>query len=75
MTTYQLRAASPARTRADAVVVGVVQAPTDSTKGPMVATGGEDVAEAYGRKFRPLLASLGVTGKAGEIYRIPTGGT
>ena len=75
MTTYQLRAANPAKTRADAVVVGVVQAAQDSTTGPQVAVGGEDVAKAYGRKFRPLLSSLGVTGKAGEVYRIPTGGT
>ncbi len=79
MTTYQLRSANPAKTRADAVVVGVVQPPQGTTKGsskgPQVAAGGEAVAKAYGRKFRPLLASLGVTGKAGEVHRIPTGGT
>ncbi len=74
MTTYQLRAANPAKTRADAVVVGVIEAPDGSSKGPQVAPGGDDVAQAYGRKFRPLLASLGVTGKAGEVHRIPTGG-
>ena len=70
MTTYQLRAASPAKTRADAVVVGVVQ----HAKGPQAAPGAEDVAKAYGRRFRPLLTGLGVTGKAGEVYRIPTNG-
>lgn len=75
MTTYQLRAANPAKTRADAVVVGVVQQPKGSSGQAEVAAGGEDVAAAYGRKFRPLLASLGVTGKAGEVHRIPTGGT
>ncbi|WP_243059728.1 leucyl aminopeptidase [Nocardioides sp. SR21] len=71
MTTYTLRSASPAKTRSDAVVVGVVQ----SSKGPALADGGEDVAQAYGRKLRPLLSSLGVTGKAGEVVKLPTGGT
>ncbi len=71
MTTYNLRNASPAKTRADAVVVGIMQ----HDKGPRVALGGEDVAKAYGRKFQPLLATLGVTGKPGEIAKVPTGGT
>ena len=70
MTTYNLRSASPAKTRADAVVVGVVQ----PDKGVRLAPGGEDVAKAYGRKFRPLLATLGFTGKAGEVAKVPTGG-
>ena len=69
MSTYTLRHASPAKTRCDAVVVGVVQ----SGKGLVVAPGGEDVAKEYGRAFRPLLASLGVTGKLGEVTKVPTG--
>ncbi|WP_166139262.1 leucyl aminopeptidase [Nocardioides ochotonae] len=71
MTSYTLRKASPAKTRCDAVVVGVVQTP----KGVQLAPGGEDVASAWGRKLSPLLASLAVKGGAGEITRIPTGGT
>ncbi|GGO92976.1 putative cytosol aminopeptidase [Nocardioides phosphati] len=71
MTTYILRSASPAKTKADAVVVGVVK----SAKGPVLAAGGEDVAAAYGRKLAPLLATLGVTGKAGETAKVPTAGT
>jgi len=70
VTTYALRNASPAKTRADAVVVGVVK----SAKGPTVVTGAEDVASAWGRKFRPLLSSLGVTGKAGEVVKFPSAG-
>jgi leucyl aminopeptidase len=70
VTTYTLRSASPAKTRADAVVVGV----TTSKKGPSVVAGGQDVADAYGRKFRPLLQTLGFTGKAGETVKIPTAG-
>ena len=45
MTTYTLRSASPAKTKADAVVVGV----TSSAKGPAVVDAAKDVAEAYGR--------------------------
>ncbi len=71
MTTYTLRNASPAKTRADAVVVGVVR----TSKGPAIADGGADVAAAYGRKLRPLLSTLGITGKAGETAKVPTGGT
>ena len=40
----------------------------------MLAPGGEEVAKAYGRKLRPLLSTLGVTGKAGEVVKVPTGG-
>jgi leucyl aminopeptidase len=69
VTTYTLRTANPAKTRCDAVVVGVVQV----GKGLVVAPGGEDVAKAYGRAFRPLLASMGVTGKTGEVTKVPTG--
>lgn len=68
MTSYALRSASPAKTRADAVVVGVVP-------GPVLASGGEEVAEAYGRKLRGLLSSLQMTGKPGEVAKVPTAGT
>src|SRR3954452_16362121 len=71
VTTYVLRSANPAKTRCDAVVVGFVQAP----KGPELAEGAGEVAQAYGRKLRPLLATLGVTGKAGETVKVPTSGT
>ncbi|EON23585.1 leucyl aminopeptidase [Nocardioides sp. CF8] len=69
-TTYTLRSASPAKTRAEAVVVGVLA----SDKGPVVCDAGADVAEAWGRKWQPLLSTLGVTGKAGEAVRIPANG-
>ena len=66
---YTLRNANPAKTRCDAVVVGLVS----TSKGATVAEGGEDVAKAYGRKLRPLLVTLGATGKAGEVLRVPGG--
>lgn len=79
MSTYTLRNASPAKTRCDAVVVGVVQAGKGSGRGAQpgleVAAGGEDVAAAYGRTFRPMLASLGFSGSVGEIAKLPTGKT
>ncbi|MCL8027296.1 leucyl aminopeptidase [Nocardioides bruguierae] len=75
---FLLRAASPAKTKADAVVVGLVPAsPSGRRKsGPAVAlaAGGEDVAKAYGRKLDPMLASLGLKGEAGEVVRVPTNG-
>ena len=78
MTTFALSGASPAKSRADAVVVGVLRkkgrgAAKDPV--PVLAPGAEDVAKAYGRKLAPLLATLGVTGKVGETVKVPTGGT
>ncbi len=70
MTSYILRSASPAKTRVDVVIVGVLK----SAKGPVVPDAGHDVAEAYGRKLRPLLSTLGFTGKAGETAKVPTSG-
>ena len=70
MSTYTLRSANPAKTRCDAVVVGLVQRGKGPRGGLGVAPGGEAVESAYGRSFRPLLASLGVTGKAGEVTKV-----
>ena len=69
MTSYTLSKASPAKTRADAVVVGVVR----TEQGPRLAAGAEDVADAYGRRLHPLLTTLGVTGDEGETRLLPTG--
>jgi len=70
VTTYSLRKGAAEKTKADVVVVGV----TRTGKGPEIARGGEGVASAYGRKFAPLLSTLGFSGKAGEAATIPTGG-
>ena len=71
MTTFILRKGSPDKTRTDAVVVGVVS----TAKGLVAAPGGEGVATAYGRKFQPMLSTLGFDGKPGDVTKIPTGGT
>ncbi len=70
MTTYTLRKGAPDKTNADVVVVGVTKTP----KRTAVAAGGEAVAAAYGRRFTPLLQTLGFTGKAGEVAKVPTAG-
>ncbi|MFS3130516.1 leucyl aminopeptidase [Nocardioides sp. Bht2] len=71
MTSYTLRNASPAKTRADAVVVGIVK----TAKGLAPAQGAEEIGTAYGRKLRPLLSSLGFAGKVGEVVKVPTNDT
>ncbi|MFJ9391131.1 leucyl aminopeptidase [Nocardioides sp. NPDC101246] len=67
--TYTLRTASPAKTRAEAVVVGIGQGAKDVE----VPSCAEDVKAAYGRRWRGMLATLGVSGKAGEVTRLPAG--
>ena len=71
MTSYTLRKGAPEKTRADVVVIGVVR----TAKGPQAAPGGEGVADAYGRKFAPLLSTIGFTGRLDETALVPTGGT
>jgi leucyl aminopeptidase len=70
VTSYHLRGASPAKTRADAVVVGVWK----GARGVTLADGAGDVGDAFGRSLRPLLSTLGFTAKAGDVARVPTGG-
>jgi leucyl aminopeptidase len=70
VTTYTLRKGTADRSSADVVVVGVLKTSKRST----VAAGGETVASAYGRRFAPLMQTLGFTGKAGEVAKVPTAG-
>ena len=70
VTTYTLRKGASDKTGADVVVVGLRK----TSKGPAVATGGEGVATAYGRKLSPLMQTIGFTGKAGEVAKVPTSG-
>jgi leucyl aminopeptidase len=71
VTNYILRKGAVERTGTDAVVVGVLS----SDKAPTIAPGGEGVADAYGRKLKPLLSMLGFTGKLGQTATVPTAGT
>jgi leucyl aminopeptidase len=67
VTSYLLRSASPAKTRTDTLVVGVVQ----TAKGVALAEGAQDVTDAMGRHLRPLLSGLGVKASFGEVTRLP----
>jgi leucyl aminopeptidase len=70
LTSYTLRKGAAEKTKADVVAIGVVRTP----KGLRAAPGGEGVASAYGRKFAPLLSTIGFTAKTGEVAKVPTGG-
>jgi leucyl aminopeptidase len=72
VTTYTLRKGAPDRTRTDLVVIGVT---TGKSGALAAAPGAEPVAAAYGRKFTPLLASMGFRGGFGEVLKVPTNGT
>jgi leucyl aminopeptidase len=71
VTTYTLRKGAPDRTRTDLVVIGVA---TGKGGALVAAPGAEPVAAAYGRKFAPLLASMGFRGGSGEVVKVPTNG-
>lgn len=71
MTNYTLRKGNPSTTKTDAVVVAVGRG---SHGEPVVAPGGEPIAESYGRRLLPMLAAAGFTGAMGETLRIPTSG-
>ena len=75
VTSYTLRKGSPDRTGCDLVVIGVAQQGEGSSRKLVAAPGGEAVAEAWGRKFDPLLTAMGFKGGAGEVLKVPTGGT
>ena len=70
MTTYTLRKGAAEKTKTDVVVIGVVQ----GLKGLTAAPGGEGVAAAYGRKFAPLLSTIGFTARPGDVAKVPTAG-
>ncbi len=70
MTSYTLRKGAAEKSRADVVVIGVLR----TLKGLQPAPGAEAVVAAYGRKFVPLLATIGFSGRLDEVARIPTGG-
>ncbi len=68
MTTLSLRNAAATSTRTDVLVIGAV-AIDDGVKavGP-----GAGVAAAMGRRFAPMLSTLGFAAKSGEVVTLPT---
>jgi leucyl aminopeptidase len=71
VTSYTLRRGAPDKTRTDLVVIGVA---TGKSGALVAAPGAEAVASAYGRRFAPLLASMGFAGALGEVLKVPTNG-
>ena len=71
MTSIELSSSNPARIRASAIVIGVLKK-GDSIK---VAPGSTPVSSAYGRTLTRALTSLGATGDAGQVTRIPKAGS
>ena len=68
--TLHISEAAPHQIEADAVVIGV----TKESGGAVPVPGTKDVDEALGGSLAQTLATLGVTGEAGEITKIPSAG-
>ena len=68
--TLHISEASPHQVEADAVVIGV----TEDSSGAIPVPGTKDVDEALGGSLAQTLATLGATGEAGEITKIPSTG-
>jgi len=68
--TLHLSEASPHLVEADAVVIGV----TKEAGRALPVPGTKEVDEALGGTLAQTLATLGATGEAGEVTRIPSGG-
>jgi len=64
----QLRKADPTSVKAGALVIGVHSGPT----GAVPAAGADEVAATYGRRFAATMAGVGVTGKPGQVVKVPT---
>jgi len=69
-TTLDFSNSLPRSADADAVVIGVLKGPD----GPLLAPGAADIDDALGGDLAATLATLGATGQAEEITRLPGGG-
>jgi leucyl aminopeptidase len=65
-----LRKGAADKTTADVVVIGAVR----TSEGPRIVGSGTAVADAFGRRFLPLLSTLGFTGKLGDVTQVPSAG-
>jgi leucyl aminopeptidase len=66
-TTLSISTSAPRSIDADAVVIGVIRGPD----GPLLAPGAADLDEALGGGLAATLATLGATGQAEEVTRLP----
>jgi leucyl aminopeptidase len=68
-TTLSISSTPPRSADADAVVIGVMKGPD----GPVLAPGAADIDDAMGGGLAATLATLGATGQAEEVTRLPGG--
>jgi leucyl aminopeptidase len=68
--TIELSGANPGRAKGDVVVVGVLE----TSRGPRLAVGAAAVDDAYDGRLRATLKTLGATGKAGQVVKVPAAG-
>jgi leucyl aminopeptidase len=61
-------------TKADAVVVGIACAPGQATAAPVLLAGAQSIDAALGGTLVSTLATLGATGRAGEVRRVASAG-
>ena len=69
-TTLTITTSAPSSIDADAVVIGVIK----GQDGPVLAPGAADLDQALGGGLAATLATLGATGQAEEVTRLPGGG-
>ena len=69
-TTLTLSTSAPSSIDADAVVIGVIK----GEDGPVLAPGAAELDQALHGSLAATLATLGVTGQAEEVTRLPGGG-
>jgi leucyl aminopeptidase len=72
VTTISLDSAAPSVLAADALVVGTVSNGGSPSSGFTLAAGGADIDQAFGGRLVEALTSLGATGQAGEVIKLPT---
>jgi leucyl aminopeptidase len=70
VTTISVSSSNPARIKADAVAIGIVA----TRRGIRLAEGAAPIAEAFDGDLRKALVSLRASGKAGEVFKVPSSG-
>jgi len=77
MTSVTVSSGNPASAKADVVVIATQPAPNSPSgkKVAVLAAGSAAVAQGFDGRLTAVLADLGATGRAGEVIRIPTGGS
>jgi leucyl aminopeptidase len=70
VTSYTRRTGAPEKTATDVVVVGVVS----TKKGPRPVPAASGVQKTFGRRFDPLLSTMGFEATPDQVAKVPTHG-